>query len=95
MAFTAGSLTLGALYANQGAGEDKSALETALSAGITSLSAVGGNAAVANSIAAFLRAWREQSPDTQRLLSANRTVSVGVSSTTALLTVQFQIVAAA
>lgn len=67
-----------------------SAMATALSAGVTSMSAIGGQAALGVACSAFINAWRKFNPDTARLLSANKTISVQASSTGTLVTVQFQ-----
>lgn len=94
MATTNSAVHMGEL---QGArsGKFASALGTQLSAGITSLSAVGGNEAVGKAITAFVDAFRTANPQASRLLSANALLSVHVSATTSLLTATFQIIPAA
>jgi hypothetical protein len=90
MAFTTYSIGVGELHDSKRS-KVSSALATKLATGVTSLSAIGGEQALALACAAFIAAWRNTSVDTQRYLSANKTISVQVSSTGALVTVQFQL----
>lgn len=90
MAFTSYSVGCGELHEAKRS-KVSSALATQLAAGVTSMSAVGGEQALALAATAFLNAWRNTSADTRRLLSANKSVSVQVSSTGTLITVQFQL----
>lgn len=95
MAFTTGTLHLGELFTRPETKEAAvSVLGVSLSAGIASLSGLGGNAAVARGIIGFLEAYRRE-PDggghALSALSADRPVVIGVSSTSALLTIQIPI----
>lgn len=72
-----------------------SALAAAIATNVASLSAIGGASAVAAGCVGFLKAYRASEKQGLGALSADRLVSVAASSTTSLLTVQFQIKAAA
>lgn len=90
MAFTNYTISAGEIKESRH-GKVASAMATGLSAGVTTLSAIGGQAALGVACAAFIDEWRKFSPDTMRLLSANKTISVQASSTGTLVTVQFQL----
>lgn len=99
MAFTTSTLHLGELFTRPETKEVAiSVLATSAAAGIASLSALGGPVAVARGIVGFLEAYRQERDGgghALSALSANYAVVVGVSSTSALLTIQIPIKVAA
>ena len=68
-------------------------LTSALAAGVSSLSSLGGGDALSRAIVAFWDVYR-QTPATAGTISATALLSVGASSTSALVTLQFQLVPA-
>jgi hypothetical protein len=70
-------------------------LVSSLATNTASLSAIGGTSAVAFGVIGFLKGYRNaQDAQARDALSADRLVSIAASSTSSLLTLQFQIKAA-
>lgn len=90
MAFSSLSVHLGEVFLQPARPQTISALAAAINTNTLSLSAIGGASAVAYGCLAFLKAYARESGDPQASarLSADKTVTIGVSSTTTTVTVQ-------
>ena len=96
MSFTASGIRVGETTHQDSRERAADALATAFATeAASSLAGAGGGIALGRACAAFVEAWRSTSIDTERVVSANHSVTVNVSATSALVTVQFQIVPAA
>lgn len=91
MAFSSLSVHLGEVLFQPARPQTISALAAAINTNTASLSAIGGASAVAFGCMAFLKAYARESGDPQAAgrLSADKTVTIGASSTTTTVTVQF------
>lgn len=93
MAFTASGLRVGETADPASRQRAATALATAFATeAASSLAGVGGGIALGRACAAFVEAWRTTNVDAERKVSANHSVTINCSATSALVTVQFQIV---
>ena len=95
MAFSSLSIHMGEVIFPGANPQTVSALAAAIATNCASLSAIGGASAVAAGCLGFLKAYRASESQAAGALSADRPVLVAASATTALLTLQFTIKAAA